>query len=88
MAASFTVTPTGEPLHVELSDGGLTIGIASVRAAREEHGLEVSQDGGAMEIVLWCEDVDAAYAQALAAGATVMEASRTTSRRAGSGWAG
>ena len=25
-----------------------------------------------MEIVLWCEDVDAAYAQALAAGATVM----------------
>ena len=36
----------GEPLHVELSDGGLTIGIASVRAARDEHGLEVSQDGG------------------------------------------
>ena len=25
-----------------------------------------------MEIVLWCEDVDAAYAQAFVAGATVM----------------
>jgi hypothetical protein len=47
-----------------------TIGIASVRAARDDHGLEVSQEGAAMEIVLWCDD--AAYAQALAAGATVM----------------
>jgi uncharacterized glyoxalase superfamily protein PhnB len=69
---TYRYAPAGEPLHVELRHGGLTIGIASVHAARDEHGLEVSQEGAAMEIVLWCEDVDAAYAQALAAGATVM----------------
>lgn len=69
---SYRYAPATEPLHVELRNGGLTIGIASVRAARDEHGLEVSQKGGAMELVLWCDDVDATYAQALAAGATVM----------------
>jgi predicted enzyme related to lactoylglutathione lyase len=69
---SYRYSPAGEPLHVELRNDGLTIGIASVQAARDEHSLDVSQEGAAMEIVLWCEDVDAAYAQALAAGATVM----------------
>lgn len=69
---SYRYAPAGEPLHVELRDGGLTIGIASVRAARDEHGLEVSQEGAAMGIVLWCDDVDAAYGRALAAGATVL----------------
>jgi predicted enzyme related to lactoylglutathione lyase len=70
---TYRYAPEGEPLHVELRNGGgLTIGIASVQAARDEHGIEVSQEGGAMEIVLWCDDVDAAYAQALAAGATAM----------------
>ena len=69
---TYRYAPAGEPLHVELRNDGLTIGIASVRAARDEHGLDVSREGGAMEIVLWCEDVDATFAQALAAGATVM----------------
>jgi uncharacterized glyoxalase superfamily protein PhnB len=69
---TYRYAPAGEPLHVELRHGGLTIGIASVRAAREEHGLEVSQEGAAMELVLWYDDVDAAYARALAAGATAM----------------
>jgi uncharacterized glyoxalase superfamily protein PhnB len=69
---AYRYAPAGEPLHVELRHGGLTIGIASVRAAREEHGLEVSQEGAAMELVLWYDDVDAAYARALAVGATAM----------------
>jgi predicted enzyme related to lactoylglutathione lyase len=43
-----------------------------VRAARDQHGLEVSQDGGAMELVRWSDDIDATFAQAIAAGATVM----------------
>jgi predicted enzyme related to lactoylglutathione lyase len=69
---SYRYSPAGVPLHVELRNDGLTIGIASVQAARDEYGLEVTQEGAAMEIVLWCDDVDAAYARALAAGATVM----------------
>jgi uncharacterized glyoxalase superfamily protein PhnB len=69
---TYRYAPAGEPLHVELRNDGLTIGIASVRAARDEHGIDVSQEGGAMEIVLWCDDVEAVYAQALAVGATAM----------------
>lgn len=67
---TYRYAPDGEPWHVELRDGGLTIGVSSVRAAREDHGLEASQEGAAMAIVLWCDDVDAAYARALAAGAS------------------
>ena len=69
---TYRYAPDGEPLHVELRDGGLTIGISSVRAALDEHGLEVSQVGAAVELVLWCDDVDAAYARTLEAGATVI----------------
>jgi predicted enzyme related to lactoylglutathione lyase len=76
-ALGFTETyrnaPLGEPLHVEVHSSGLTIGIASVRAALDEHGLEVSQDGAAVEIVLWCDDADAAHAAAIAAGARSLE---------------
>lgn len=71
---SYRYPPSGAPRHVEVRNGGLTIGIASVEAARDEHGLEVSQEGAAMELVLWCDDVDAAYAHALSVGATAVRA--------------
>jgi predicted enzyme related to lactoylglutathione lyase len=61
----------GTALHVEVRNSGLTIGVSSIDAARTEHGFAASQDGASVEIVLWCNDSDAAYTQALAAGATV-----------------
>lgn len=64
----------GAPLHVELFGGGLTVGISSVRAALEEHGVEVSAEGAAVEIALWCDDAVAAYAAALGAGAAPLRA--------------
>jgi predicted enzyme related to lactoylglutathione lyase len=63
---------TGTPEHVEVRNGCLTIGVSSTDAARARHGFDVSQDGSSVEIVLWCSDADAAYVQALAAGATVL----------------
>jgi lactoylglutathione lyase len=69
---SYRYLAAGTPQHVEVRNGGLTIGVSSVDAARAEHGFEASQDGASVEIVLWCNDSDAAYAQALAAGATVL----------------
>jgi predicted enzyme related to lactoylglutathione lyase len=42
------------------------------RRCSRRHGFDVSRDGSSVEIVLWCDDADAAYAQALAAGATVL----------------
>jgi uncharacterized glyoxalase superfamily protein PhnB len=64
---------TGTPRHVEVRNGGLTIGVSSVEAARTEHSFEASQDGASVEIVLWCNDPDAAYTQAIGAGATVLQ---------------
>jgi uncharacterized glyoxalase superfamily protein PhnB len=62
----------GTPAHVEVRNGGLTIGVSSVHAARNDHGFEASQGGASVEIVLWCSSSDAAYAQALELGATVL----------------
>jgi catechol 2,3-dioxygenase-like lactoylglutathione lyase family enzyme len=59
----------GAPEHVEVRTLGLTLGIASVTAARDIHGLHVSGKGNAMEVCLWCPDVDAAFARMLQAGA-------------------
>jgi predicted enzyme related to lactoylglutathione lyase len=71
-AETYRYAPEGEPWHVEVKGAGMVLGIASPRAARAEHSIEVSQEGAAMELVLWCDDVDAAYALALSAGATTM----------------
>ena len=62
-------TPTEAPEHVEVRALGLTLGIASVSAARDVHGLHISREGNAMEVCLWCDDVDAAFERMLQAGA-------------------
>jgi catechol 2,3-dioxygenase-like lactoylglutathione lyase family enzyme len=59
----------GTAEHVEVRTLGLTLGIASVTAARDVHGLHVSSEGNAMEVCLWCDDVDAAFERMLQAGA-------------------
>jgi predicted enzyme related to lactoylglutathione lyase len=73
---SYRYPPAGTPEHVEARNSGLTIGVSSIEAARTHHGFEASQDGASVEIVLWCNDSDAAYAQALAAGGTVLREPR------------
>lgn len=59
----------GAAEHVEVRARGLTLGISSAVAAREAHGLDVSSTGNAVQVVLWCHDVDAAFASMLQAGA-------------------
>ncbi|CAN5588129.1 hypothetical protein BH11ACT8_BH11ACT8_08540 [soil metagenome] len=60
------------PDHVEVRLAGLTLGLASVAAAREHHGLDVDAEGTGAELVLWSDDLAADWADLLAAGATVM----------------
>jgi catechol 2,3-dioxygenase-like lactoylglutathione lyase family enzyme len=71
-AEVFRYAPAGEPVHVELALDGFKLGIADVAAARADHGLDPNLDGQAVEVVLWCEDTDAAYAKLTAAGAPVL----------------
>lgn len=59
----------GAAEHVEVRAIGLTLGISSVAAAREAHGLDVSGEGNAVQVCLWCLDVDAVFDRMLQAGA-------------------
>lgn len=71
---SFRTPREGAPLHVELKLDGFTIGIAAVTSAVADHGLDLdlSKPGRGMEIVLWSDDTDAAFASLVAAGARVL----------------
>lgn len=66
----------GAAEHVEVRALGLTLGISSVTAAREVHGLDVSGDGNAVQVCLWCHDVDAAFERMLQAGARAVREPR------------
>ena len=63
-------TPTeGTPAHVELALDGFTLGLGTVEAAKAVHGVDATPGAPAMAVVIWCDDVDAAYEQLKAAGA-------------------
>jgi catechol 2,3-dioxygenase-like lactoylglutathione lyase family enzyme len=57
---TFRTPASGEPAHVELRLDGFTLGIATIEAAREHHGLRPAGDGRWIEIVVWTDDTDAA----------------------------
>ena len=67
-------TPTeGTPEHVELELNGFTIGLGTVEAAKRVHGVDASPGSPAMVLVLWTDDVDASYAELIAAGAPAIQ---------------
>jgi catechol 2,3-dioxygenase-like lactoylglutathione lyase family enzyme len=63
-AERFRTPSVGAPVMVEVTGPGLTIGLTSA-AAGNEYGLGVGPGVGASEVVLWCEDIESAYAAAL-----------------------
>jgi lactoylglutathione lyase len=67
-------TPTeGTPEHVELQLNGFTIGLGTVEAAKRAHGVDASPGSPAMALVVWTDDVDAAYADLVAAGVPAIQ---------------
>jgi catechol 2,3-dioxygenase-like lactoylglutathione lyase family enzyme len=71
---TFRTPKDGRPDHVEAVLDGFTIGIASVEAARADHGLNPDLGGRPVEIVLWTDDADGDYARLNAAGAPSLSA--------------
>ena len=69
---SYRCPTTSTSEHGEVRSGGFTLGVSSTDAARVHHGLEASQDGRSVEIVLCCNDSHTAYSQALAAEVTIL----------------
>ncbi|HTW35380.1 MAG TPA: VOC family protein [Rhizomicrobium sp.] len=69
---TFRTPASGAPAHVELKLDGFTLGIATVEAAREHHGLQPEGEGRWIEIVVWTDDTDAAVRMLAAYGAPVL----------------
>lgn len=67
---TFRTPREGAPIHVELELDGFKLGIASVRSAAADHGLELdlSKPGRGMEVAVWTDDADAAFARLTEAG--------------------
>ena len=77
----------GAAMHVEVRAVGLTLGVSSATAARDDHGLRVPLEGNAVQVCLWCDDVDAAFEKILQACAcAVREPQDFQSGRLRNGW--
>lgn len=62
-------TSTDSPVKVEMVLDGFGLGLALPGPAMESHGLDPISSGHRACITLWTENIDAAYAMALEAGA-------------------
>ena len=71
---TFRTPPDGDPIHVDLRLGGYTIGIATGESSRSDHGLDPVVSGQRATVVVWCDDVDAAYAALVAEGVVSLKA--------------
>ena len=65
---TFRTPIEGVPAHVELVLDGFTLGLGDVEAAKSVHGVDATPGAPAMVVVVWCDDVDAAYERLTAAG--------------------
>jgi catechol 2,3-dioxygenase-like lactoylglutathione lyase family enzyme len=66
----FRTPAEGPPIHVDLVLDGYRIGLASETSTRDDHGLHPVVEGHRATVILWTEDVEAAYAALLGFGAT------------------
>ena len=65
--------PTAEtPDHVELRLGEVTLAVSTVEAAERVHGIIAGPGAHGFQLVVWTDDVDAAYDALVAAGAPVV----------------
>jgi lactoylglutathione lyase len=70
---TFRTPLEGTPSHVELRLDAFTLGLGTVEAAREVHGVEAAPGSPAMVLVIWTDDVDNGYEKLLAGGAAVVQ---------------
>ena len=66
--------PADNPIHVDLALDGWTLGIASVDSTRDDHGLDPVESGQRAAVILWTDDVPAAFAKLTADGVPALAA--------------
>jgi lactoylglutathione lyase len=70
---TFRTPKEGIPEHVELTLNGFMLGLGTVEAARRVHGVDPSPGVPAMVVVVWADDVDAAFERLRSAGVPVLQ---------------
>jgi lactoylglutathione lyase len=70
---TFRTPREGTPEHIELRLNGFTLGLGTVEAARRVHGVEAVPGSPAMVLVIWTDDVDAAFEALVAADVPVLQ---------------
>ena len=70
---TFRTPKEGVPEHVELKLDGFAVGLGTVEAAKRVHGVDASPGTPAMALVIWTDDVDAAFEQLQSAGVPVLQ---------------
>lgn len=68
---TFRTPKEGAPEHVELTLDGFSLGLGTVQAAKRVHGVDAAPGAPSMAIVVWADDVDAAFERLSAAGVLV-----------------
>ena len=63
----------GVPAHIELRLDGFVLGLGTVEAAREVHGVEPAPGAAAGVVVVWADDVDGAFGDLVAAGVPTVQ---------------
>jgi catechol 2,3-dioxygenase-like lactoylglutathione lyase family enzyme len=69
---TFRVPTAGQPIHIDVSLDGYTIGIASAASTRDDHGLDPMTTGQRAAVVLWSDDTAAAVTKLAEAGVPVL----------------
>ena len=70
---TFRTPEDGVPEHVELTLTGFAIGLGTVEAAKNVHGVDATPGQPAMVLVLWTDDVDVAFDKLNSAGTPVLQ---------------
>ena len=73
LTETFRTPKEGTPEHVEFRAGGFAVGLGTVEAARRVHGIDAVPGAPSAAVVLWADDVDAAYAELERAGVETLQ---------------
>ena len=69
----FRTPKDGPPIHVDLVLDGYRLGIATGASTRDDHGLDPVTSGQRVVVVVWCDDVPAAYDDLVGRGVTALK---------------
>jgi len=70
---TFRTPKDGIPTHVELMLNGFGVGLGTVEAAKEVHGVDATPGTPAMVLVIWTDDVDGSFEMLKSAGTPVVQ---------------